>query len=78
MACSLHSTLRIWEQPASVTLLLKAGGRAGVRAERGPWLRNTPHHPTGCGPGAPPGLAPQTQPRRKGGPGRAQALGLSV
>lgn len=77
MACSLHSTLRIWEQPASVTLLLKAGGQAGVRgAGTMAPEHTTPSHR--CGPGAPPGLAPQTQPRRKGGPGRAQALGLSV
>lgn len=73
MACTLHSTLRIWEQPASLTLLLKAGRQAAFHVQRSEDRglgRGSGAHTTPTGLQRQPLLVahvPQTQPREKDG-----------
>lgn len=86
MACSLHPTRRIWEQPANLLLLVKAGRQASFHVQDGvdgssKALHSLPTRLQVQGPpllGSHPTNPALGQPRKKGGYGRAQTLWLAT
>lgn len=82
MSYSLHPTPRIWEQPANLLLLIKAGQQSSFHMQGGEDRSSEAHHsiPTGLQVQGPPLLGSHPtnpalgQPRKKGGFGRAQTL----
>lgn len=83
MSYSLHPTLRIWEQPANLLLLIKAGQQSSFHHMQGGEDRSSEAHhsiPKGLQVQGPPLLGSHPtnpalgQPRKKGGIGRTQTL----